>query len=85
MGRKEDLKKIISDNEQTLIVSEIDLEYYKDKKSKIKKEKAKDKEEKEQKKVLIKDVDNNIARVEGKIETLGRWLEIAKSKLKQEK
>jgi hypothetical protein len=85
MGRKEDLKKIISDNEQTLIVSEIDLKYYNDKKSDIKKQKAKDKDEKEQKKVLIKDIENNIARVESKIETLGKWLEIAKSKLKQEK
>jgi hypothetical protein len=85
MNRVENLKEIINDNKQTLLVSEIDLEYYKDKKNKAKKNKVKTEEEKETKKALIEDIDNNIERVEQKIKTLEKWLKIARNRLKKEK
>lgn len=84
MNKKEMLKRVIEDNMTSIVVSEIDMEYYKQKEEELKKMKEDTDEEKEAKKGLIQDNEDNMARVKNKIETLRKWVKIAERKLQEE-
>ena len=78
------LEKAIEDNKMTIVVSEVDIEYYQQKGKEIDKMKNKKKDDREVKKLLVQENKDNIERVEKKIETLKKWVKVAENRLKKE-